>query len=283
MIVMVFLCGLLAVLLAITGMSPKLQKYVIRWFRKSPQILLGIRVLPVVVAVLALIILVWFRDNLAFQIGVEVIFLLMLAGGAYVFDRFWIFRQPAANLRSYLVVAAHPGDIGYGCVATLARLRDAGHQIHAIILTNGRSDDDDVNDLPEKTRSWAELIGCATVVLGNIPVEQADHEVECINRLIREQMEKHQPDVLLTHSLHDADAEHLLAAQAVMQISTHRQAVYGFRSIATTVEFNPTRSIPVGDYVDLKNYILRDYHGQDVQNAQQEDFEMIRSGLNASL
>lgn len=282
MIIMVFFCGLVSPLCALSALSPKLQRHVIRWFRKSSQILLGIRTLPVVVMALAAITVVWFRENLILQSIVVSMFVAMLGLGAYVFDRRRIVRQPSANQRSYLVIVAHPGDIGYGCVATLARLRDADHRIHAVILTNGRSDDD-VNDLPEKTRAWTELIGCATVVLGNIPVEQVDQEGSCIHTLIREQLEKHQPDVILTHSLHDADAEHLLTAQAVLQIATYKQAVYGFRSIATTAEFSPARSIPVGDYVDLKNHILRDYHGQDAQNTRQEDFEMIRSGLKPSL
>ncbi len=282
MIIVVILFGLISALIAAMSLWRPFREYVIRRFRKSPRILFYLRSLSLFIALISIIVLVWFRESLLARSLVCALFAMMLIVCALSFDRFRIVRQPSVNPRVYLVVAAHPGDIGYGCGGTLAKLADSNHEIHAVVITNGRSDDD-VNTLPEKKRGWAKLLGCHSVLLGNIPVEDAEHERDRILDLISEQIEKYKPDVILTHSLHDSDPDHLLVSQAVARAATSRQSVYGFKSIATTDEFHPARSKRIGDYRELKNYILSDFHSEWDRAATEEDFEMIRVGQNASL
>lgn len=282
MIVMVLVIGLISALITVISLWRPFREYVIRRFCKSQGILFSLMSLSIFITLVSVIVLVWFRESILAQSLVGALFGIMLVACALSFDRFRIVQQPSANPRVYLVVAAHPGDIGYGCGGTLAKLADSHHEIHVVVITNGHSDDD-VNTLPEQARCWAKFLGCHSVLLGNIPVEDAERERDRILALISEQIEKYKPDVILTHSMHDSDPDHLLVSQAVARAATVRESVYGFKSIASTDEFHPAQSQRIRVYRDLKNYMISNFHSEWDRDATEEDFEIIRLGKNASL
>lgn len=227
--------------------------------------------------VLSVATMVWFRGNLTVETIVVLIFLLNLVIGIGAFDRFRIIRQPAVNRRSYLIVVAHPGDVIYGVGATMAKLWDSGHDMHVITLTNGRSDDD-VNTLPERTRAWAEFLGCHSMTLGNVPVETVADNRDYLLNIIREQVDRYQPDVVFTHSRHESDPERALVAQLVLQATSCQQSVLGFRSPSTTAGFTADSVSEIKSYVQMKNHIAHRYHKDWDREATQETFEVIRTG-----
>lgn len=282
---MLLVCGLIGVVVACSMGFRTVRRRILRRFRQADLLIQGTVGASLVLVLLSFVSVVWFRSSSIADL-ISCGFLMgSVAVGILVFERFRIISQPAINRRTFLVVAAHPGDAIYGTAATLAKLRDRHHEIHVFTLTNGRSEDD-VEMLPDKSRSWAQFIGCSSLILGNVPVEQVAARREYVRDLIREQLEKYRPDVILTHSLHDTNQERVMLAKLVRQMSTVRQTVYGFRSPTSNGDFSADRHCDVDSYLLMKDYVLRDYHragGPWEHGERKESFEIIRGGYSTPL
>ena len=275
-------CGLLGIFLfLVLWMAPVRQK-VMRRFRYSTPLLWWMQGLSLLVVAFALVTVIWFPGDALMEsatVGMTVLFLVI---GLGVFDHLRLLTQTALNRRVYLLVAAHPGDTIYGCGGTMASLWDGGHTIHGITVTNGRCGED-VDRLPQRTRRWARFLGCNSMTLGNIPVERVDQEYDTILELIGDQIQRYQPDIILTHSPHDADPVRQAVSQAVTRLATTRQAVLGFRSASSTADFQPAQAYSIVDYLDMKNVIMAEYHTEWDRTDPREVYEVLRPGIGVPL
>lgn len=283
--IMLLVCGMIGFLVASSMGFSNVRRRILRRFRRADLLIRATVAVSLVLVLLSFVSWVWFRTSSIADLLLCGFLMVSVAVGALVFERFRILSQPAISHRTFLVVAAHPGDAIYGAVATLAKLRDRHHEIHVFTLTNGGSDDE-VEMLPDKCGSWAQFVGCSSFTLGNVPVQHVAARREYIRALIREQLEKYRPDAILTHSVHDTNKERAMLADLVMQMSTVRQAVYGFRSPTSDGRFSSDCRCDVDAYLLMKDYVLRDYHGtRDPwdHGVRKESFEVIRAGSSTSL
>ena len=275
-------CGVLGLFLFLLLWMVPVRRKVMRRFRSSASLLWWMQGLSLLVAVFALVTVIWFPgDSLmeAVAVGMAVLF---LAVGLGALDRLRLLTQTAVNRRVYMMVAAHPGDLVYGAGGTIASLWDCGHNIHGLTVTNGRSGED-VDLLPQRTREWARFLGCNSMTLGNIPVEQAEQDYEMVLDLIGDQIRRHHPDIIITHSPHDSDPVRQAVSQAVMRMSNPRQAVLGLRSESSTVDFRPAQTYDIVDYLDMKNIIVAQYHQEWDRTDVQEAYEVLRQGSGVPL
>ena len=283
--IMLLVCTMIGLLVASSMGFSNVRRRILRRFLQADLLIRGTVAVSLVLVLSSFVSGVWFRTSSIADLLLCGFLMVSVAVGTLVFERFRILSQPAISRRTFLVVAAHPGDAIYGAVATLAKLRDRHHEIHVFTLTNGGSDDD-VEMLPDKCGSWAQFVGCSSLTLGNVPAEQVVTRREYIRALLREQLEKYRPDVILTHSVHDTNQERAMLADLVMQVSTARQAVYGFQSPTSDGNFSSERGCDVEAYLLMKDYVLRDYHDTGDpwdHSVRKESFEIIRAGSSTSL
>jgi N-acetylglucosamine malate deacetylase 1 len=124
-----------------------------------------------------------------------------------------------------LVIAAHPDDEILGCGGSIARLSDAGGQVHVAFLADGvgarrEMDHGVVRDSLHQRRSAAaeaaRIIGAATLHFDDFPDNRLDSVslldvVRCCEGLI----EQYQPRLVLTHHAGDLNLDHRRVHQAV--------------------------------------------------------------------
>jgi LmbE family N-acetylglucosaminyl deacetylase len=131
---------------------------------------------------------------------------------------------PSYNFERALCVAAHPDDEVLGAGATMARLADAGCEVHALVLGEGIGarftgnvrPEDDVTALAEELRTAAEIMGVVPHQL-DLPDNRFDsldtldvvHAVETVKREVR-------PDLVFTHHSGDMNVDHRVTANAVL-------------------------------------------------------------------
>ncbi|MGQ9827315.1 MAG: PIG-L deacetylase family protein, partial [Roseiflexus sp.] len=141
--------------------------------------------------------------------------------------------------RRILAIGAHPDDLEIACGATLAKMRDAGHSIYAMILTCGEAGGDPVIRLRE-AHYGARFIDVNEVEVLNFSDTELADQVNDITRAIEARIRAYQPDIILTHSAHDQHQDHLAVHQATLRAARNHSAILCYESPSVTRDFQPT-------------------------------------------
>ena len=124
-----------------------------------------------------------------------------------------------------LVIAAHPDDEVYGMGGTMAKLSDAGHEVHVLIVTDGctaqyRNDPrlpEILAQKKEEARRANALLGVKAVHFGALPDMRLDtvSHVE-VNQLIEETVDTVAPEVVYTHFYGDVNLDHQMVYRSTL-------------------------------------------------------------------
>jgi len=135
-----------------------------------------------------------------------------------------ISAAPARQPRRILAIGAHPDDLELGCGGTLAKLADSGHEIQALVITNGERGGDR-ETRPGEAETGARFIGATGVeVLDFSDTRLPDWEFE-IGDAIERVMSRINPDIVLTHSANDQHQDHLAVHRATLRAARQHSAV----------------------------------------------------------
>jgi len=83
--------------------------------------------------------------------------------------------EPEGGPRRVLAVGAHPDDIEIGCGGTLAKLRDRGEEVHALVATSGEAGSDSIDTATlarmreQEARAAGEALGFDSIRFLRLP------------------------------------------------------------------------------------------------------------------
>jgi LmbE family N-acetylglucosaminyl deacetylase len=178
--------------------------------------------------------------------------------------------------RRVLVIGAHPDDIEIAAGATIAKLRDQGHEIYGLILTQGEQGGDP-SVRPGEARKGACFLDINKLQMMNLRdtslCEQSQEMVQAIESLICEI----RPDIILTHSAHDIHQDHQAVHEATLRAGRNQPTILCYESPSSTTEFLPSFYVEVGDYVEVKLRAIQTHWDQRDKPYMQE--EQIRGKL----
>lgn len=166
--------------------------------------------------------------------------------------------------RRILAIGAHPDDLEIACGATLAKMRDAGHEVYAMVLTCGEVGGDPATRLQEAHDSAAFLDVNQVEVLNFNDTTLAE-QVNEITRAIELRIRAYKPDIILTHSAHDQHQDHLTVHWATLRAARNHSAILCYESPSVTRDFQPTFFVDIDGYLDVKIESVRthaDQHGK---------------------
>ncbi|HTT52395.1 MAG TPA: response regulator [Streptosporangiaceae bacterium] len=147
-----------------------------------------------------------------------------------------------ATRQSVLAIGAHPDDVEIGTAGTLLAHRQMGHDVAILTLSRGaRGGQEDTRS--DEAQKAAEIIG-ATLYHENLrdtSISEADPTIGVISRVVAEV----RPTVIYTHSLHDVHQDHRNTHRAALVAVRGVGRVYCFQSPSATVDFRPTRFVPI--------------------------------------
>lgn len=161
-----------------------------------------------------------------------------------------------------LVIGAHPDDIELGCGASVAKMCDAGHEVHGLVLSHGEKGGN-ASARRSEAQAAGRSLGLTRVrVLGYSDTRM---NVQCadIASSIERMLEELRPVLVLTHSKHDLHQDHRAAHDATL-IATRATttAVLAYESPSATNDFTPNYFVDVGEYVGVKVEAVRRHRGQ---------------------
>ena len=154
-----------------------------------------------------------------------------------------------ASRQSVLAIGAHPDDVEIGAAGTLLAHRRMGHEVSILTLSRGaRGGVEDTR--AGESQQAAKVIG-ATLFHENLrdtSISEGDPTIGVISRVVAEV----RPTVVYTHSLHDVHQDHRNTHRAALVAVRGVGRVYCFQSPSATVDFRPSRFVPIDDQLDGK-------------------------------
>jgi LmbE family N-acetylglucosaminyl deacetylase len=169
--------------------------------------------------------------------------------------------QPTRKNRVVLAVGAHPDDLEIACGGTLAKLHDAGHEIHGIVLTSGERGGNPNIRKSEAVRG-ARFLGFDSLMLLNFQDGKlGSHGVEVVGA-IEERVKTIQPDLIFTHSAHDQHQDHQAVHEATLRAARFQSTILCYESPSVTPAFVPSFFVDIADYVDIKIESVREHADQ---------------------
>ncbi|MDO5494513.1 MAG: PIG-L deacetylase family protein [bacterium] len=157
----------------------------------------------------------------------------------------------ATSPKRVLAIGAHPDDLELACGATLARLVDTGHEVHAIVLSHG-AQGGDASTRPAEAQRAADFLGLASITVHDLPDTNFELVPNELVRLIEAAIAETNPQVIFTHSQHDQHQDHHAVHLATLRAARQHHSILCFESPSTTREFNPDVFIDVEDYTEVK-------------------------------
>ena len=154
-----------------------------------------------------------------------------------------------ASRQSVLAIGAHPDDVEIGAAGTLLAHRRMGHDVSILTLSRGARGGVE-NTRASESQQAAKVIG-ATLYhedLRDTSISEGDPTIGVISRIVAEV----RPTVIYTHSLHDVHQDHRNTHRAALVAVRGVGRVYCFQSPSATVDFRPSRFVPIDGQLDGK-------------------------------
>lgn len=134
-----------------------------------------------------------------------------------------------------LVLAPHPDDESVGCGGSISKCLAAGHDVHVIVLTDGRCGSAQIRQLsgnnPEsgklqkalietrrtELQSAMELIGVTQIQFLDAMDSQLTLEIESISKTLAHEIDKWKPDTVILPFITDRHADHFAASRCLIE------------------------------------------------------------------
>ena len=258
--------GALAVALALVPVG---RNWFVRRFR-SPHRLRGITAALGALLMGALLGCVLSPEYLGWCAVVVLLCGAALVVGFLVAPTLWIDHAMTAQPRRVLAIGAHPDDLELACGATLAKLADAGHEVRAMVMSNGSKGGDSSVRVTEAS-SGSEFMGVSKVQVHDFRDTNLSQHGQEMVQAIEAFIDEFQPDVVMTHSGHDYHQDHQAVHSATMRAARRHSSILCFESPSATRQFNPSVFVDIAGYVDVKIHAVsmhRDQRGKPYMSAE---------------
>lgn len=184
-----------------------------------------------------------------------------LVGAGAVFARHRVSVPRTHAPRRVLALGAHPDDLEIACGGTLARFVDAGHEVHALVMSHGQVGGDH-EKRPGEARAGARFMGLVDVQIRDYPdTELARHNMDMV-AAIEAKINEISPDIVLTHSEHDHHQDHHAVHLATLRAGRRHSSILCFESPSSTRKFNPSVFVDIGQYIDVKIHAVGTHKNQ---------------------
>jgi LmbE family N-acetylglucosaminyl deacetylase/AmiR/NasT family two-component response regulator len=177
-------------------------------------------------------------------------------------------REAEGSAETVLAVGAHPDDVEIGVGATLASHRAAGDTVVILTLSSGAIGGD-VQARRHEALASAGIIGARLYLhdYEDTRIDPAGGVITTIEDLIREV----EPSIVYTHSEHDRHQDHRAVRQAVDVAARKVPSLACFQSPSSTIDFRPTRFVPVDGFIEAKLQMLAAFGSQSHRDYMEPD------------
>lgn len=241
----------LAAMIAVHGFSGTGARWLVRHFRISNRQRVMIAMTAVIIGAANVACLVINPAPMVCSVvmGASLVFLAITAILPYRTAS--VSAEAGVGGKTVLAVGAHPDDLELACGGTLAKLADAGYQVHALILSQGQVGGDK-SLRPSEARAGANYLGLSSIEILDLPdAFLSQHNMEIVDA-IEAQIRTINPELIFTHSEHDHHQDHHAVHLATLRAARRHSSILCFESPSTTRGFNPSIFVDIKAYVGIK-------------------------------
>ena len=248
-----------ALFIVVMSYLPKTKYLVKRSYKRHRGLLLTIRSFTIVAFCMAVAGLITSSGVLVAFAELILIVGLTVALAITVFERI-VPPVPDSSL-AVLVVAAHPDDLEIACGATVAKLVDQGHDVHALIMADGK-DGGEVACRAGEASDGAEFLGLSSLTMLGMPDRALGENMKEMIAAIEAAIARVEPAIIFTHSTNDVHQDHSAVHDAVCRAGRNHHSILCFESPSVTADFKPTVFIDVKDYPTVKGEAIAAHASQ---------------------
>jgi N-acetylglucosamine malate deacetylase 1 len=185
------------------------------------------------------------------------------------------------TMASILVMGPHPDDQELGMGGSIIRLREQGHKIHLIDMTNGEpTPHGSVEKRAKESAAAAKVLGVERTLLG-LPNRQVVHNLESRHKLAS-LIRVHRPDILFLPYPIDAHPDHVAVTRigedarfdakltncpTITGQPWHPKRIIYYFCTHLRLNFNPTFCLDISDQFDRKMQAVAQYESQFIGNS----------------
>ncbi len=173
-------------------------------------------------------------------------------------------KRAAQRSQVVLAIGAHPDDVEIGVGGILSAHREAGNQVIILTLSRGARGGD-ANNRQHESLAAAELLGARLFLedLEDTRIPPADPTLSIIERVVEET----RPDIVYTHSANDRHQDHRSVHAATVVATRSVRTVCCYQSPSATIDFRPTRFVPIDGFTEAKLRLIECFQSQTDQRA----------------
>ncbi|MEM7414076.1 MAG: PIG-L family deacetylase [Gemmatimonadota bacterium] len=161
--------------------------------------------------------------------------------------------------RRVLAIGAHPDDVEIGCAGALLNHAVKGDRVTILTLTGGEAGGRAELRAIE-AREAADRIG-AELRLLNLPDRELTAGADTISA-IEHVIADFDPDIIYTHSLHDAHQDHRAVHRATIVAARGIPTLYCYQAPSATVDFRPNHFENIARQLPMKLELMQLYATQ---------------------
>ncbi len=170
------------------------------------------------------------------------------------------------GIKVAVVIAPHPDDEVLGCGGTMARLAQAGAQVHVVIMTRGappRFSEDQIDRVMAEARRAHGVLNVTKTHFLNLPAAGLDAlPIADVNERLDLLLQAIRPDTLFLPFIGDIHFDHQVAFTAAMVFARPRAPgaparIYAYETLSETNWYAPgiTPAFLPNVYVDISAHI----------------------------
>ncbi len=183
-------------------------------------------------------------------VEVTVFFLLMMAFVSLL----WVSRTRQANTKkAVLAVGAHPDDIELGCGGALAKFKDSGYRVCAIVMTSGEQGNIyQGKDRRDEAKNGAATLGLDELWVFNFKDTQLPTQLDEIKGIIEEKILATGADIVITQSPNDIHQDHKAVFEATKIAARGPRTLLCYEDVSTEPHFVPNYFVDITEYMEDK-------------------------------
>lgn len=187
----------------------------------------------------------------------------------------WVSRaREKGTMKSVLAIGAHPDDIELGCGGTLARMRDAGYQVHGLVISSGEegiAESGRRADRRQEAEQGAQVLGMNGVFVCRFADTKLETQLPAIKDLIEERIRTTGATLVITQSPHDIHQDHRTVFEATKIAARGARTILCYEDVSTEPHFAANTFVDVTDYLDEKIAAVQSHRTQAHKSYMQPD------------
>jgi len=182
------------------------------------------------------------------------------------------------QIKTVLVLGAHPDDLELGCGGTIAKLSASGVEVHAVVYSEGHQGASGSFDRTSETRDALRSLGVASVAQHQFQDARLHEALNDIIACTEDHVRARAPDRVYTMFHLDRHQDHRTVYDASIVACRKVPQILGYETPSSYPNFMPTAFEPIDDFMDAKLEALRLHVSQAERLYMQQ--EKIRSAAH---